>query len=71
MVPGECVVVEPLVPENISDFAHMSINMKKLTNIYFSKCIAAPVIINCGSSSFKRYINTVYNNPMGKKLMLG
>ena len=49
----------------------MSMGMKKLTNVYFSKCIAAPININCAASSFRRYINTVYNNPIGKKLMQG
>ena len=70
-VSGQWVVLMPLIPQNISEYAHMSLMMKKATNIFFSKCVAATINFSCTSHGFQRYISSINNNPMGKKVMLG
>lgn len=42
-----------------------------MTNIYFSKCIASTIEFSCASTSFQRFQNSVTNNPVGKKLLIG
>ena len=46
-VPGQWVVLDPIVPENIDLFARMTLALKKQTNIYYAKCISEPVEIYC------------------------
>lgn len=42
-----------------------------MTNIYFSKCLASTIELYSASTSFKRYQNSVTNNPAAKKLLIG
>jgi len=42
-----------------------------MTNIYFSKCVSSTIELSCTSASFKRYQNSITNNPSAKKLLLG
>jgi hypothetical protein len=45
--------------------------MYKNLNIYYDSCIAEPINIFCPSVNFFRHIQSVRNNPIGKKLMIG
>ena len=42
-----------------------------MTNIYFSKCIASTIELSCASTSFERFKNSINNNPIAKKLLVG
>jgi hypothetical protein len=42
-----------------------------MTNIYFNKCIASIINMTCRTTSFKRLINSITNNPLGKKVLHG
>jgi hypothetical protein len=40
-------------------------------NIFFSKCITESIKLECASSSFKRFIQTIFANHHVKRLMNG
>lgn len=40
-------------------------------NIYFDNCVAHTISFECSSTSFKRFIKTVNENPVIKKVMIG
>jgi hypothetical protein len=42
-----------------------------MLNIYYDNCIASPIELSCPSTSFLRYINTIMDNPLAKKVMIG
>lgn len=70
-VPGFWTTLEPIVPEHPKEFLRHTLKLSKMMNIYYDNCIAEPVGMECGSSSFKRMFATIKFNPIGMKAMLG
>lgn len=71
-VPGNWVRREPLIPEDVSDFLGWSRKIKGMVqHIYYSKVISDSVEIHCESTSAKRWLAAVKNNPMAKKVLVG
>jgi hypothetical protein len=42
-----------------------------MTNIYYSKCLASTIEFSCASSGFERFKNSITNNPIAKKVLIG
>jgi hypothetical protein len=60
-----------MVPEEPKEFLNYTRNLYQMTNIYFSKCIASTIELSCASTSFQRHQNSITNNPIAKKLLIG
>jgi hypothetical protein len=70
-VPGYWAVLEPLVPKDPTNFMNLTIKMKAMLNIYFDNTVAEPIKVECNSQSFKRFYQTIKNNPVGMRAMIG
>ena len=70
-IPGQFSFCHAMIPEQPKQFLNYSINLCKMTNIYFSKSIASTIELSCASTSFQRYQNSITNNPSAKKLLVG
>lgn len=48
-VPGFWVPLEPIVPHHPKEFLNFTIKLYKMMNIYYDKCIAEPIKVDCSS----------------------
>ena len=42
-----------------------------MINIFYDKVISEPIEMHCGSTSLQRFNNSIRNNPMAKKALIG
>lgn len=70
-IEGNWIHLLPMIPNHPKEFLGYSRKTNALLNIFYEKAITEPMHLSCRSSSFNRMYNSIRNNPVGKKALIG
>lgn len=70
-IQGNWALRQALVPKEPIEFLYYTFKLRGMVNIFYDKVICEPIEIHCGSTQFSRFNNSVRNNPMAKKALIG